>query len=114
MCLPTASATVVRLSARARGWAAKAARAASGSGSENRRPSGWIIGHTAGSALPLVLAQEVPEPGVAADAVQVAVLHHEREVAVAQLDRPPEFVQRLVVVPGERQGAGQVVPGQGV
>src|SRR5262249_37198089 len=45
---------------------------------------------------------------------EVVVLAHEAEVAVAQLDRPPQRPQRLVGPVHQRVGAGQVVVRQRV
>src|SRR5436305_13502425 len=62
--------------------------------------TGWLhpsslIPHPFGSAG-LVLAQQLAEARVVADRVEVAVLAHVAEIAVAQLDRPPQRLDRLL------------------
>src|SRR5262245_15931695 len=62
----------------------------------------------------LVLAQQLAEARVVADRVEVLVLAHVAEVAVAQLDGPAQRLEALVGPLQPGVAAGQVVVGQRV
>src|SRR5579871_4264138 len=62
----------------------------------------------------LILAQQLAEAGVVADRVEVAVLAHVAEVAVAQLDGPAQGLEGLVRPVQQGVAARQVVVGQRV
>src|SRR5947208_264402 len=62
----------------------------------------------------LELAQELAEAGVVADRVEVAVLAHVAEVAVAQLDGLAKHLERLLAALEQGKAAREVVVGQRV
>src|SRR5436309_3155677 len=76
--------------------------------------SSFILPPSSFRLADLVLAQELAETWVSTDRVEVGVLAHVAEIAVAQFDRAPQGLETLIGTLQSRVATGEIVVSQGV